>query len=134
MGAISADHALDVSERAMYQETTRSSLRQMRTTRSRASQIPSTESTRCHSPSGTGIGQTSQNPAVLRLNDLPGPGISRCEPLDMSHPRNSRRAAASPSRRTVDDAEFDTTVSNSPMQPASATIDKSFLTLGFAST
>ena len=104
IGSISADRALDVSERAMYQETTRSSLRHMSTTRSRASQIPSTQSTRCHSPSGTGIGQTSQNPAVLRLNDLPCPGISRCEPLDMSHPRNSRSAAASPSLRTVVDA------------------------------
>ena len=42
IGSISADHALDVSERAMYQETTCSSLRHMSTTRSRASQIPST--------------------------------------------------------------------------------------------
>ena len=50
------------------------------------------------------MGQSSQNPAVLRLKDLPCPGISSCEPLDMSQPRNSRRAAASPSRRTVDDA------------------------------
>ena len=50
------------------------------------------------------MGHTSQNLAVLRLKDLPCPGISRCEPLDMSQPRNSRRAAASPSRRTVEDA------------------------------
>gem|GEM_PF-1963285 len=61
-------------------------------------------STRCRSPSATGIGRASQNLAALRLNDLPCPGISRCGPLDMSQPRSSRRAAASPSRRTVDDA------------------------------
>ena len=42
IGSISADHALEVSDRAMYHETTRSSLRHMSTTRSRASQIPST--------------------------------------------------------------------------------------------
>ncbi len=42
IGAISADSALEVSDRAMYQETTRSPRRQMSTTRSRASRIPST--------------------------------------------------------------------------------------------
>lgn len=42
IGSMRADQARDVSDRAMYQETTRSSLRQMSTTRSRASQIPST--------------------------------------------------------------------------------------------
>lgn len=36
---ISADHAPEVSDRAMYQETTRSSLRQMSASRPRASQI-----------------------------------------------------------------------------------------------
>ena len=37
----------------------------MSTTRSRATQIPSTWSTRWSSPSGTGMGQTSQNSSSL---------------------------------------------------------------------
>ena len=47
-----------------------------------------------------GHGRSPQNQAVQRLNDLPCPGMSRWEPLDMTQPRNSRRAAALPSRRT----------------------------------
>ena len=39
---ISADHAPEVSNRAIYQETTHSSLRQMSASRPRDSQIPST--------------------------------------------------------------------------------------------
>ena len=100
IGSIGADHALDVSERAMHHETMRSSLRHISTTRSRAGQIPSTKRTRCHSSSATGTGHSPQNQAVQRLNDLPCLGMSRWEPLDMSQPRNSRRAAALPSRRT----------------------------------
>lgn len=41
-GAMRADHALEFSDLAMYQETTLSPLQHMSTTRSRATQIPST--------------------------------------------------------------------------------------------
>lgn len=56
IGDMRADHALEFSDLAMYQETTLSPLQHMSTTRSRATQIPSTWSTRCSSPSGTGMG------------------------------------------------------------------------------
>ncbi len=96
IGSMSADHALEFSDSAMYHETTRSPLQQISTTRRSASQIPSTNRTRWASPSGTGMGQTSQNSAVLRLKVRPAPGISSCVPFDSSHDRNSsRRAAAS---------------------------------------
>ena len=42
IGAMRADHALEFSDLAMYQETTLSPLQHMSTTRSRAIQIPST--------------------------------------------------------------------------------------------
>lgn len=42
IGAMRADRALEFSDLAMYQETTRSPLQHMSTTRSRATQIPST--------------------------------------------------------------------------------------------
>ena len=42
IGAMRADHALGISDLAMYQETTRSPLQHMSTTRPRATQIPST--------------------------------------------------------------------------------------------
>ena len=88
----------------MYQETTRSPLQHMSTTRSRATQIPSTWSTRWTSPSGTGIGQTSQNSEVLRLNERPPPGIDACGSFERSHPRNSSSLAAVSSYLTVVDA------------------------------
>lgn len=96
IGSMSADHALEFSDSAMYHETTRSPLQQISTTRRSASQIPSTKRTRWSSPSGTGMGQTSQNSEVLRLKVRPAPGISSCVPFDSNHDRNSsRRAAAS---------------------------------------
>ena len=91
---MSADHALEFSDSAMYHETTRSSLQQISATRRSASQIPSTDRTRWTSPSGTGMGQTSQNSEVRRLKVLPAPGISSCVPFDRSHDRNSSRRAA----------------------------------------
>ena len=42
IGAMRADHALEFSDLAMYQETTLSPLQHMSTTRSCATQIPST--------------------------------------------------------------------------------------------
>lgn len=75
MGAISASHALEVSARAMYHDTTCSPPWAISTTRSRASQIPSTKSTLRAPPVGSGMGQTRQNPAVLLLNVRPCPGI-----------------------------------------------------------
>ena len=104
IGAMRADHALEFSDLAMYQETTLSPLQHMSTTRSRATQIPSTWSTRCSSPSGTGMGQTSQNSAVLRLKDRPPPGIVACESFERSHPRNSSSLVAVSSYLTVVDA------------------------------
>ena len=76
----------------------------MSTTSSRASWIPSTWSTRWSSPSGTGIGQTSQNSAVLSLKDRPPPGITACESFERSHPRNSSSLAAVSSYPSVVDA------------------------------
>lgn len=55
-------------------------------------------------PSGTGMGQTSQNSAVLRLKDRPPPGIAAWESLERSHPRNSSSLAAVSSYLTVVDA------------------------------
>lgn len=104
IGAMRADHALEFSDLAMYQETTLSPLQHMSTTRSRAIQIPSTYSTRWSSPSGTGIGQTSQNSAVLRLKERPPPGIMACESFERSHPRNSPSLAAVSSYLSVVDA------------------------------
>lgn len=94
IGSMSADHALEFSDCAMYHETTRSSLQQISTTRRSASQIPSTKRTRWNSPSGTGMGQTSQNSAVLRLKVRPAPGISSCVSFDRSHDRSSSKRAA----------------------------------------
>lgn len=88
----------------LYHETTRSSLQQISTTRRSASQIPSTKRTRRNSPSGTGMGQTSQNSAVLRLKVRPAPGISSCVSFDRSHDRSSSKRAAVSSWRTVVDA------------------------------
>lgn len=45
-----------------------------------------------------------QNSAVLRLKDLPPPGIAAWESLEGSRPRNSSSLAAVPSRLTVVDA------------------------------
>lgn len=104
IGSMSADHALEFSDCAIYHETTRSSLQQISTTRRSASQIPSTKRTRWNSPSGTGMGQTSQNSAVLRLKVRPAPGISSCVSFDRSHDRNSSKRAAVSSWRTVVDA------------------------------
>ena len=88
-GAISASRTLEASARAMYHDTTRPPSCAMSTTRSRASQIPSTKSTRWTSPVGSGMGQTRQNPAVLLLNVRPWPGIESWVPFDVSHARNS---------------------------------------------
>ena len=93
IGSMSADHALELSDSAMYHETTRSPLQQISTTRRSASQIPSTKRTRWTSPSGTGMGQTSQNSEVRRLKVRPAPGISSWVPFDSSHDRNSSRRA-----------------------------------------
>ena len=51
-----------------------------------------------------GLGQTSQNSAVLRLKDRPPPGIVACESLERSHPRNSSSLVAVSSYLTVVDA------------------------------
>lgn len=88
----------------MYQETTLSPLQHMSTTSSRAAQIPSTWGTRWSSPSGTGIGQTSRNSAVLRLKDRPPPSIMACESFERSHPRNFSSLDAVSSYLSVVDA------------------------------
>ena len=76
----------------------------MSTTSSHATRIPSTRGTRWSSPSGTGIGQASQNSAVLRLKDRPPPGITVCESFERSHPRNSSGLAAVSSYLSVVEA------------------------------
>ena len=88
----------------MYHDTTCFPSCAMSTTRSRASQIPSTKSTRWTSPVGSGMGQTRQNPAVLLLNVRPWPGIESWMPFDVSHARNSPSLAAVSSYETVVDA------------------------------
>ena len=59
--------------------------------------MPSTKSTRCTSPVGSGMGHTRQNSAVLRLNVLPCPGIDNCVSFDVSQARNSPSLAAASS-------------------------------------
>lgn len=76
----------------------------MGTTRSRASQVPSTKSTRWISPVGSGMGQTRQNPAVLLLNVRPRPGIEAWVSFDVGHAGNSPSLAAVSSQETVADA------------------------------
>ena len=78
----------------MYHETTCSPSCAIRTTSSRASQIPSTKSTLWTSPVGTGMGHTRQNSAVLLLNVLPCPGIESWVSFEVSHARNSSSLAA----------------------------------------
>ena len=102
--AVGDDHALELSDSAMYQETTLSPLQHMSTTSSRATRIPSTWGMRWSSPSGTGVGQTSRNSAVLRLKDRPPPGIMACESFERSHPRNTSSLAAVSSHLGVVDA------------------------------
>lgn len=102
-----SSHALEVSERARYQDTTRSREQAMSTTISRTSQMPSTKRTPWASPSGSGIGQYAQNSEVLRLNVLPCPGISSWVPLERSRPGNSSSRAARQAYETVADAPHD---------------------------
>ena len=102
--AVGDDHALEFSDLAMCQETTLSPLQYMSTTSSRATRIPSTWGTRWSSPSGTGIGQTSRNSAVLRLKDRPPPSIMACESSERSHPRNFSSLDAVSSYLSVVDA------------------------------
>ena len=78
--------------------------RAMRTTRSLARYMPSTKTTLWTSSTHSGMGQTSQNTAVLRLKDRPPPGIAAWESLERSHPRNSSSLVAVSSYLTVVDA------------------------------
>ena len=95
IGAISASQALDVSARATCHETTCSPSCAIRTTRSRASQIPSAKSTTLWtSPVGAGMGHTRQNSAALLLNVLPCPGVESWVSFEVSHARNSPSLAA----------------------------------------
>ena len=66
----------------------------MDSSRKGETQILSTWSTRWSSPSGTGMGQTSQNSAVLRMKDRLPPGIMARESFERSHSRNSSGLAA----------------------------------------
>ena len=78
----------------MYHDTTKPPSCAIRTTRSRASHIPSTKSTLRTSPVGSGMGHTRQNPAVLLLNVRPWPGIESWVSFEVSHARNSPSLAA----------------------------------------
>ena len=91
---MSADHDLELSERAMYHPMTRSSVAAIRTTTPRARRMPSTNTTRWTSPVLGAIGQMDQNRAHLRLKVLPPPGMSRCLAPDISQARNDARSFA----------------------------------------
>ena len=78
--------------------------RAMRTTRSLARYMPSTKTTLWTASTHSGMGQTSQNSAVLRLKDRPPPGIVDCESFERSRPGNSPSPAAVSSHLTAIDA------------------------------
>lgn len=86
-----------VSERARCHDSTNSSLQAISTTQSRAIHMPSTKTTRCTSSTMSGIGHSSQNPAVLRLKVRPPPGMSAWAPFDSSQDTNLPRSLAATS-------------------------------------
>lgn len=69
--------------------------------------MPSTYMTRCTSSTTSGMGQTSQNLRILRLNVLPPPGMSHCLARDSSQPRKAASPLASVLYECTSDAPHD---------------------------